>query len=226
MMATVLERVRLTCEAIGPALLGRLTLVGGARQALLPLRVSVCSTRDIDFICATTTTLAWQRLMGDLEDLGFRPSTDEDAPICRYVQLRDGTSLVVDVMPTTDQGLGFSNRWYPEAHAHRVAIAQIPGLFAATPMHHLLTKIEAFKGRGARDALSSHDLEDIIAILVSMPSLLDDVERVPSLAHQEARAFLVSFARRDDAEDLLYAHLDSSAQGLVPALWARLRALP
>jgi hypothetical protein len=224
MINVVEKRVRQTCDAIGPRLLERLTLVGGARQALLPLKVAIRATQDVDFIVETRSTLEWQRFVGELETVGFRSSTDEDAPICRYQKASADGLLVVDVMPTTDDIIGFSNRWYPQGHRDRVMVG-ISSLHATTPLHHLLTKIDAFRSRGASDPVASHDLEDIVAILVSMDELIDDIERTDNVASVEARTFLAEFSRREDAGDLLYAHLDSGAHGLVPGLRARLRAL-
>ena len=218
------QRVKRTCEAIGGPLLARLTLVGGARQALLPLKVGVRSTRDVDFIVEAPSTMDWYRFVGELEGVGFRSSKEDGAPLCRYEKVDGGGLLIVDVVPTTDS-LGFSNRWYEQAHRHRVRLDSIPHLHVASPLHHLLTKIEAFMGRGAADPIASHDLEDIIAVLVSLDDLIDEIDSGTSEACGAARAFLVAFAQRDDVEDLLYAHLDSAAQHHIAGLLKRFRSI-
>lgn len=79
-------------------------------------------------------------------------------------------------MPVDEHVLGFSNRWYPAAieAAQTLEIAEhdvrvvIPALFIAT-------KLEAFHGRGDGDVVSSHDLEDIVAVLDGRPEIAADV---------------------------------------------------
>ena len=97
-----------------------------------------------------------------LRNLGLAEDNSEGAPLCRW---RQG-DVIVDVMPTDESILGFSNRWYPMAidtaqhldiAGHRVRIVT-PALFIAT-------KLEAFHGRGGDDVFASHDLEDIIAVV-------------------------------------------------------------
>lgn len=222
----VLQRLELVCEELGPALISEVTLVGGSLQAVLPLEVPNRPTKDVDFILPTPTASSWHRFLRAMEDRGFKASSDEDAPVCRYEKSVSAMKLVVDVMPT-DGRLGFSNRWYTDAHAHRQETS-IPGLFGATPLHYLLTKIEAYTDRGARDPLSSHDLEDIITLCRGLPALLDEVQAGSSPAHVAARTFLRSLASRRDSRALIEAHTEgtSSAQHGAAALLIRLSALP
>jgi hypothetical protein len=226
MSNNAVRRLEKTCAVLGPKLLERLTLVGGTRQALLPLTVSTRATLDVDFIVEAHTIIEWQRFMDELQEAsGFRPSTEEDAPICRYEKRTDDDDvLVIDVMPTSD-ALGFHNPWYPSAHRNRVYLPSSSGIYAASPLDHLLTKIEAYKSRGASDPLSSHDLEDIVAIIISLDDVMTAIESGTTDECIAARAFLIEFARRDDAKDLLLAHTDSAAQRLVPALHSRLTTL-
>lgn len=222
----VRERITKTCLALGPELVEKLTLVGGSRQALLPLIVAHRPTKDVDFIVKTASYAGWAHLTHELEDVGFRPSKEKDAPICRYERSTDQGLLLIDVMSTTEQAVGFANRWYPAAHEHRIEV-EVGSVrcFASDPIHHLLTKIDAFSDRGAGDPISSHDLEDITSMLIGMESLLTEIEHGESNAHASARDFLATFVRRDDAHDLLLCHADSSAQHLVTPLLARLHAL-
>jgi len=41
--------------------------------------------------------------------------------------------------------------------------------------YFLATKLEAFDGRGKGDYLSSHDIEDIVAVLDGRPEILDEL---------------------------------------------------
>jgi hypothetical protein len=78
----------------------------------------------------------------------------EGAPTCRW---RSG-DLPIDVMPTDERILGFSNRWYTPANVSAENI-EIVGLRIRliTPIYFLATKLEAFRGRGNNDYRRSHD---------------------------------------------------------------------
>jgi hypothetical protein len=73
----------------------------------------------------------------------------------------------VDLMPTDERVLGFSNRWYPLAIASASLVSLPSGkrirLISAPAF--LATKFEAFATRGNGDLMSSHDFEDIINVL-------------------------------------------------------------
>ena len=45
-----------------------------------------------------------------------------------------------------------------------------------SPPYFLITKLEAFKGRGNGDYTLSHDIEDIVAVLDGRPEILDEIE--------------------------------------------------
>ena len=91
-------------------------------------------------------------------------------------------------MPTDENILGFSNRWYPQAiqHSKVVRIDDDLEIRSVTAPFFLATKIEAFFGRGSGDFLSSHDIEDIISILNGRKEVAGEVVRSSS----ELRAFL------------------------------------
>lgn len=202
----VRARLEAVCLALGPELLDELTLVGGSTQAVFPLVVPVRPTKDVDFIFRPASPMHWNRLTRALEDKGFRASRDEDAPDCRYVKAAERERLVIDVMPTDDR-LGFTNRWYDEAHRYRRA-TDISHLYAITPVHYLLTKIEAYRGRGSHDPISSHDLEDIITVCRGLPGFLDELQAAQEPAAREACAFLVALAGGPDGEAYLAAHIE------------------
>ena len=50
---------------------------------------------------------------------GFVPDMRQSAPICRW----QVGAVVVDVMPTLEEILGFANRWYPLALETAVPVA-------------------------------------------------------------------------------------------------------
>jgi hypothetical protein len=209
---------------MGLDLLEQVTLVGGSMTAVLPLTIPVRPTRDVDFILPTKAPMDWHRFIYALEGRGFVATRDPNGPACRYEMLQDIGLLVVDIMPT-DRRLGFTNPWYPDAHLHRQATA-IAGLYCASPIYFLLTKIAAFKDRGAADPLASHDLEDILTVCSGLPGLLDSVLATHDTPHTAARDFLLSLVRRPDALSLLEGHAegDDASQARARTLHMRLKA--
>ena len=96
--------------------------------------------------------------------------------------------IKVDVMPTREDILGFSNRWYLPAieNAKYVELEKELSIKLVTPPYFLATKIEAFKGRGKGDYLASHDMEDIITILDGRTEIIDEIKS----SSDEVKTFL------------------------------------
>lgn len=74
--------------------------------------------------------------------------------------------MILDVMPTDEKILGFSNRWYKSAIDEAEHFSLPSGLVirVVSPVYFMATKFEAFAGRGNGEFFS-HDLEDIIFVL-------------------------------------------------------------
>jgi hypothetical protein len=109
----------------------RLTLVGGCLTPLLitdPAAPPPRPTIDVDLIVEVTTTTAYDRLSLDMRQRGFQPGADPDDPICRF---RKG-GIIIDLMPTSPQVLGFGNRWYPLAAATAAAETISPARISRT----------------------------------------------------------------------------------------------
>lgn len=105
---------------IAAARLGALTeemvFLGGCATGLLitdPLASPIRATTDVDVICEAASLIDYQRLSKRLRALGFREDHSPDAPICRW----RAEGIVLDVMPTHPEILGFGNPWYQPAFA-------------------------------------------------------------------------------------------------------------
>lgn len=83
-------------------------------------------------------------------------------------------------MPTDPAVLGFRNRWYPTA-IETAQTLDIAGhdVRVVTPALFVATKLDAFHGRGGGDVVTSHDLEDIIAVVDGRPEIVGDVAVAP-----------------------------------------------
>ncbi|MEP7042528.1 MAG: hypothetical protein ABI843_05670 [Dokdonella sp.] len=132
-------------------------------------------------------------------------------------------------MPTLNEILGFSNRWYPLALETSQHIRLPSGLdvrLIAAPVF-VATKLEAFSGRGNGDFLSSHDLEDLLAIVDGRAALLDECRTSPP----ELQAYLAErFAALLDKPafvEALPGHLpgDAASQQRLPELIGKLRLM-
>ncbi len=219
------ERVLEAAELLGD-LAQEVVFTGGASVGLLitdPAVPAVRPTLDIDVIVEVASLAEYYRLQERLRAKGFTESM-EDEVICRW---RHG-SIILDVMPTDERILGFANRWYAEAvrNARKMTISGV-NLQLATSPYFLGTKLEAFRGRGKQDFMSSHDMEDIVAVLDGRPEIVADIRQAKS----DIRAYLVAelgrlLANRDFL-DALPGHLpgDSASQQRVPIILERVRRI-
>jgi hypothetical protein len=102
-----LEILELAVARLGP-LSDRMVFLGGCATGLLltdPAAPVIRPTEDVDVITEVGSLGDYYRLSERLRDQGFRDDQSEDAPMCRWIA--DG--VVLDVMPTEEQILGFGN---------------------------------------------------------------------------------------------------------------------
>lgn len=224
---TNLEMIRHVARRLGD-LRERVAFLGGAATALLitdKATPDVRITTDVDVIVEIASRGDYYRLAESLRSLGFTEDSGEDAPVCRW--RIDG--IAVDVMPTDEEILGFSNQWYSQALrlATTNEIAEKMAIRVVTGPYFLATKIEAFYSRGKGDFMASHDLEDIVTLLDGRPELGEEVRTAP----EEVRGFLArtfrEFQRNRDFLDALPGHLlpDSASQQRISLLTKRIREI-
>jgi hypothetical protein len=156
-------------------LLPEITFVGGCTTGLLitdPAASPVRATDDVDVIVEVASYAEYSRFSKRLRSLGFSEDTSEDAPICRWLV----DQMKLDVMPTDEKILGFSNRWYKPA-IETADLVPLGGfeLRVVTAPYFLATKLEAFRGRGKDDFDASSDLEDIVTLLDGRPTIVEEV---------------------------------------------------
>lgn len=172
--------------ALGPEFLEDVAFLGAASIPLWitePGAPPARATQDVDVIVEVGSLIGYYAIGERLKGHGFEE--DSDAPeICAWKHL--GSNLLLDVMPTEAEILGFTNRWYAEALAAAVPL-QLPSgvtIRAVPPPYLIATKIEAFKGRG-RDAdgqpdyLGSRDFGDVVFLVDGRAELVDEVLQSP-----------------------------------------------
>lgn len=105
-----LEILMLAVDLLGE-LADEMVFLGGCATGLLitdkaapPIRV----TRDVDVIVQVASLAEYHRLSSKLRTKRFKEDISQGAPICRWT----ADNVVLDVMPTDSEILGFGNQWY------------------------------------------------------------------------------------------------------------------
>lgn len=189
---TQIDMLKLVADALGPDLREQMTFVGGCTTGLLITdaftREQVRSTNDVDLIVHVMGYPAFITLQQRLTERGFQnspPPRGETVPICAMML----GALRVDFMPDDENVLGFSNRWYRQAMetATDYTLEDELTIKLVNPVYFIATKLEAYKGRGGGDALSSRDIEDILHVTDGRHELVDEVNAASETVRQYIR---------------------------------------
>lgn len=205
--------------------------VGGAATGLLltdPAAPDVRPTIDVDVVVEVASRTAYYRFEERLRERGFLEAPEEEV-ICRWKH-REG-KIILDVMPTDEGILGFSNPWYLPAmrHAQSLEVGGLTLRVISAPFF-LGTKVEAFNSpdrKGGGDFMASHDLEDIITVLDGRPEVVEEVRHAP----ENLRAFLskvfTAWLDLDDFLDGLPGLLlpDAGSQARAPVILDRMHRI-
>ncbi len=212
---------------LGP-LCDQMVFLGGCATGLLITDTAappVRATRDVDVIVEVASLTEYRRISASLRELKFSEDRSQQAPICRWT----GHGVLLDVMPTSPDILGFGSEWYERAFAG-AEFYELPSgrhIRLISAPHFLLTKLTAFEWRGHGDYVSSHDLEDFLTVIDGRPEVLQEVEQLETdaLAHLAGRTTAL-LANRNFV-DSLPGHLpgDSGSQARLPILVTRLEKI-
>jgi predicted nucleotidyltransferase len=169
-------------DELGPQVI----FIGGATVSLYAERLTeeVRPTEDVDILIEIMSYAEFSLLEERLRAKGFQNDVDSQI-ICRYrVQ-----GIVVDVMPTKAEILGFANKWYElgAANAINCPIDKNATIRTFSAPYFIASKLEAFKGRGGNDGRCSTDFEDIVYIINNRPSVWKEMEE----SNNEIRQYLL-----------------------------------
>jgi predicted nucleotidyltransferase len=169
-----IQQLELLTEKLGD-LCEEVVVVGGCSPALI-LDINTAPdlrpTDDVDVMVQADNYGRYFDFIERIKERGFVERQGD--PIGRYVS----DELVVDVMPTEADVLGFTNKWYKKAFAKAV-YQKLPSgksIKTVTPVYFIATKFEAFRNRGKNDLTASPDLEDIVTILVEVPTFEEELK--------------------------------------------------
>ena len=188
--------------------------VGGAATTLYitdPAITDIRPTKDIDVIVEVASFAKYAELEERLRRKGFENAIDSDGPICRWRI----ECVLVDVMPTISEILGFSNRWYRRAVADRLTYTLPSGttIWLVRPEYFVATKIEAFLGRGNGDFIMSHDIEDIITVVDGRPELAEEIDSSDEEVRTFIRERMATFVSERDFRTAVLGYLPTDAIG-------------
>lgn len=169
-----ITRIRVVFDAL-KELANEVVFVGGATVALYADRPSgeARPTDDVDILVELMHYREYADIEERLRSKGFTNDI-ESGVICRYrVQ-----GIIVDVMPTGENALGFTNIWYEQGYAtavtHVLDEHYIIKIFQ--PVYFLASKMEAFNNRGGGDGRWSSDFEDIVYVLNNRNSIWEELQ--------------------------------------------------
>jgi predicted nucleotidyltransferase len=220
--------LEIVARRLGDALREQVVFVGGAVAGLLitdPAQPAIRPTEDVDLLVQVLALADYHKTEQALADQGFVRDMRPEAPICRWKV----DAVTVDVMPTLEQILGFSNRWYP----HAVQTAEAVTLPSGTVIRVIsapvfaATKLEAFAGRSNNDYLFSHDLGDLIALVDGRDVLIEECRRSDPELQQYLRERISRLLATPAFLQALPGHLpgDAASQARSPDIEDKLRRI-
>ncbi len=222
-----LEILELAIHQLGE-LADDLVFVGGCATGLLltdPAAAPVRATYDVDAIAQVLSRAEYYQFAEKLKGKGFREDAEEGAPLCRWRH----KNVILDVMPIDPNILGFGSDWYQEAQENAVEFALPSGnaIFLITSPFFLITKLDAFNGRGNGDYMQSHDIEDIVTVLDGRPELLDELERAGPKIKQELASRFEALRQNTRFIDAMAGHLapDEASQARLPRIIGTVEAI-
>lgn len=163
MNASVAYMLEKAASVLGP-MLSKLVFTGGA---VVPIYLDknpteFRPTQDVDCVIEVAGRASYGRLEEELRRLGLKNDI-QSGVICRWI----ADDILIDIMPTDKNILGFTNSWYKKGLENGV-LSPLPSgkrILVFTYEHLLCSKIEAFWSRGAGDILTSKDMEDVVMLL-------------------------------------------------------------
>jgi predicted nucleotidyltransferase len=206
---TNITRIRAVHNALGD-LRDQVVFVGGATVSLYAdsRAVEVRPTDDIDVVIELWAYKDYAAIEERLRAKGFQHD-QESGVICRYTI----HGIVVDVMPTHDAAIGFSNRWYPAGFAHAIGydIGEGEPIRILSAPYFIASKLEAFKSRGKNDGRTSTDFEDIVFVLENNSRIWEEMAEAPEDVREYLKQSFGQLMQTSTFEEWLDSHVGYGA---------------
>ncbi len=162
-LGTNLNMLKIIVEGLGD-LAKDVVFVGGVIVELYVDDISqvaeVRQTDDVDCIVEIAGRWAFTEFEEKLRRQKFE---NDQKVICRWHY----KNITVDIMPTDESILGFSNQWYSDGIVNSIAyqIDETVSIQILSKPYFIACKLEALFNRGMDDLRVSKDFEDIVFIL-------------------------------------------------------------
>jgi hypothetical protein len=222
-----LEILSTVVDRLGP-LADSMVFLGGCATGLLltdPAVAPIRATLDVDVITEVTSLVGYHRLAEKLRERGFVEDLSPEAPICRWKT----EGVILDVMPTDPQIMGFGNEWYASAYeaAESVSLSSGKRIRIVPAPYFLATKLAAFDDRGGEDFLLSHDMEDIVTVIDGRPEIVDEIQSSDTRIKLHLAKRFEELLKDHRFTDALPGHLqsDAASQARLPFLLERIRMI-
>lgn len=212
-------------KALQP-MLERFVFVGGCAVDYLIDDSAVISTRitgDVDVIAEISTRYEYYAVVDELKSLGFAevmPTENEPTPICRMQY----ENMILDVMPTDADVLGFSNPWYLPAVQTSKTVELETGLVIrlVSSAYFIATKLTAFRTRGQSEPYS-HDFEDIITVINGNSRIIEEIQFSDSKVKEYLRSeFNKLLSIRGFKSDYIAGNLVGEPSGRTEVVYQRI----
>lgn len=219
-----LDRLRRIARQLGP-LRDRVVFIGGAVAPLLQsdeVLPRVRPTNDVDAVIATSSYAELGPLRDALRTRGFSeaavpPEHGATTHMHRWIAPDGGGPF--DLVPVGEHpgGTGAAADAYAVESAMRIDLREqddeAPCVVRhASPIAFLLLKWAAYRDRGRENPFDSHDLEDIVAVIASRPTVVTEGRETPHAVRRALAAHCHEFLTDADmADELLAAHLPAGA---------------
>lgn len=204
-----LVRLRAVANALSE-LNDKVVFVGGATVSLYaddPAAAEARPTDDVDVVIEVATYAEFSSQIEErLRQLGFINDI-ESGIICRYKI----HGLIVDVMPTDPDVLGFSNRWYKDGITHSITyhIDERQSIRIFSAPYFIATKLEAFNSfRRGRDPRINSDFEDIIYLFDNRNELMNEIMQSSNPVRSYLQAVIKNLLMSPNLEENIYAQLE------------------
>lgn len=122
------------------------------------------ATVDVDCVVKYNSHVEKIRFEERLRELSFREDL-VDGVICRWTMQDEK----VDIMPTDEKYLSFSNKWYGYGFDKKIQLLldEECVIYIMPVLVFVASKFEAIRSRGGEDLRCSHDFEDVIYVMNS-----------------------------------------------------------
>lgn len=189
----------------------KVVFVGGATVSLYKDRPASETrfTDDVDIVVELLKYADYANIEDQLRKKGFVNDT-ESGVICRYKI----NGIIVDVMPTNENILGFNNQWYTDGFKNSVEypLTENESVRIFSSVYFIASKLDAFNDRGNADGRTSSDFEDIVYMLNNRTVIWEEMKNAPA----PVKTFLKEQFQKLVAEDHLYewisVHLEYNEQ--------------